>query len=79
MRIILGSADVIKPSPRYAEIAQACRAMGMDVADNDYERIDTLVESNSIWTTAARTDNSIDFLVAGYLPHSASYNGSIAN
>ena len=68
MKIIHGR-DVVKPSPRYAEIAVACRAIGMDIANDDYERIDTLVESNSMWTTTANdADSSIDFLVAGYLP-----------
>lgn len=74
--------DVVKPSSRYAEIAVVCRAMGMDIADDDYERIDTLVESNSLWTTALanNAESSIDFLVAGYLPHDgASYKESIAN
>ena len=42
--------DVVKPSPRYAEVAAVCRAIGMDIADNDYERIDSLPESNSVWT-----------------------------
>jgi hypothetical protein len=44
--------DVMKPSPRYAEVAATCRAMGLNIADNDYERIDDLPESNSVWTAA---------------------------
>ena len=82
MKFIYGPAeDFPKPSARYAEIAVACRAMGMDIANDDYERIDTLVESNSMWTTAANDAGvSIDLLVAGYLPHNGTtYNGSIAN
>jgi hypothetical protein len=80
MQIIDGRVeDVVKPSPRYSEIAVACRAMGMDIADGNYERIDTLVESNSMWTTTANdADSSIDFLVAGYLPR-ATYKQSLAN
>ena len=78
MKIIYGQ-DAVKPSPRYAEIAVACRAMGMDIANDDYERIDTLVESNSMWTTTANdADSSIDFLVAGYLPD-PTYKQSVAN
>jgi len=41
--------DVVKPSPRYAATAVVCRAMGMNIADDDYERIDSLPESNSVW------------------------------
>lgn len=82
MKFIYGrEEDFPKPSPRYAEIGAACRAMGMDIADDDYERVDNLVDSNSMWTTAANdADSSIDFLVAGYLPHDrATYKESIAN
>jgi len=45
-----GLADGFKPSPRYAATAVVCRAMGMNIADDDYERIDSLPESNSVWT-----------------------------
>ena len=31
-----------KPHPRYAETARACRAMGMNIADDDYEKIDAM-------------------------------------
>jgi hypothetical protein len=45
MKIIDGRVeDVVKPSPRYAEAAAACREMDMDIADDDYERIDSLLE-----------------------------------
>jgi hypothetical protein len=74
--------DVVKPSPRYAEVAMACSEMGMDIANDDYERIDTLLESNSMWTTTPAKDasGSIDFLVEGYLPHgSASHNAALPN
>jgi hypothetical protein len=71
--------DVVKPSPRYADVAMACRAIGMDIANDDYEQIDTLLESNSMWTTALANHAgiSIDFLVAGYLPHA--YKEALAN
>jgi len=49
--------DAVTPSPRYAEQAAACRAIGMNIADDDYERIDTLHESNSVWT--ATLSNSL--------------------
>ena len=59
--------NVIKPAAHYAEIAAASRAMGMDIANDDYEQIDTLRESNSVWTT--NDARPIDFLVEGYLRH----------
>ena len=63
-------AVVDEPSPHYADVAGACREMGMDIADDDYERIDALVENSSVWATDANdADSSIDLLVAGYLPH----------
>jgi len=43
-----GVKDVFRPASHDAEIAVACRAMGMDVANDDYEKIDTLLESNSV-------------------------------
>lgn len=74
---------MVKPAPYYAEIAVACRAMGMDIANDDYEKIDSLRESNSVWLTTPSNDasSSIDFLVAGYLPHDdgAAYRESLAN
>jgi hypothetical protein len=33
-----------KPSPKYAEIAAACRERGMDIADDDCELIDDMSE-----------------------------------
>ena len=33
-----------RPHPRYAEIAAACRACGMDIADDDFELIDSMSE-----------------------------------
>ena len=69
--------DTFKPASHYAEIAAACRAMGMDIANDDYEKIDTLLESNSVWATLA-SDASTDLLVAGYLPQSAAHN-ALAN
>jgi hypothetical protein len=71
--------DVFKPASHYAEIAVACRAMGMDIANDDYEKIDTLLESNSVWTTLATDAEPSDLLVAGYLPHGATYKESVAN
>lgn len=70
--------DAIKPAAHYAEIAVACRAMGMDIANGDYEKIDALLESNSVWATlpsAAPTD----LLLAGYSPHGATYRQALAN
>jgi hypothetical protein len=69
--------DTFKPAPHYLEIAVACRAMGMDISNDDYEKIDTLLESNSVWATLA-SDTSTDLLLAGHLPHSAAYS-ALAN
>ena len=69
--------DTFKPASYYADIAAACRAMGLDIANDDYEKIDTLLESNSVWATLA-ADNSTDLLLAGYLPQSAAHN-ALAN
>jgi len=71
--------NVIKPAAHYAEIAAASRAMGMDIANDDYEEIDTLRESNSVWTTLASDASSADFLVAGYLLHGATYKEALVN
>ena len=72
--------DTFKPAARYAEIARACRAMGMGIRDDDYEKIDTLLESNSVWAALAKDTAPADFLVAGYLPDDATYNGeALAN
>jgi hypothetical protein len=84
MKILDGRVeDLLKPAPHYAEVAMACRAMGMDIANDDYERIDTLLESNSVWATSYTKDasNSIDLLAAGYLPLpvGARYEESLAN
>jgi len=70
--------DTFKPASRYAEIAVACCAMGMDIANDDYEKIDTLLETNSVWATLP-SDTSTDLLVAGYLPQSAAYGQALAN
>jgi len=70
--------DTFKPASHYADIAVACRAMGMDIANDDYERIDSLLESNSMWTTLA-SDTSTDLLVAGHLSHGATYRQALAN
>jgi hypothetical protein len=69
--IISGRAeDMFKPAAHYAEIAAACRAMGMDISNDDYEQIDALLESNSVWATVP-SDPEMDLLVAGYPPHGA--------
>jgi hypothetical protein len=68
--IINGRAeDRFKPAPHYAEVAAACRAMGMDISNDDYEQIDAMLESNSMWA-ALPNDPADDLLVAGYTPHS---------
>lgn len=70
--------DTFKPAPHYAEVAVACRAMGMDIANDDYEKIDTLLESNSVWATLP-SDAPTDLLLAGYSPHGATYRQALAN
>jgi hypothetical protein len=74
MTIVNGRVeDLVRPAGHYADIAVACRAMGVDIANDDYEKIDTLLESNSVWATLAEDTTPTDFLVAGYLPNSATY------
>ena len=70
--------DTFRPAGRYAEIAQASRAMGLKIADDDYEKIDAMLESNSTWTVFPR-DTAADLLVAGYSPSDAMYTQAIAN
>jgi len=65
--------DTVKPAAHYAEIAAACRAVGMDIANDDYEKIDAIFENNSVWATLAKDTETADFLVAGYLPNGATY------
>ena len=78
MTIVNGRVeDTFKPALHYAEIAVACRAMGMDISNDDYEKIDTLLESNSMWASLP-SDTSADLLLAGHLPHSAAYS-ALAN
>lgn len=38
------------PHPRYAQIAEACRACGMDLKDDDFELIDAMAEEESSCT-----------------------------
>jgi hypothetical protein len=69
-----------RPLPYYAEIAAASRAMGLDIKDTDYERIDALLEgSGSPKTTleSHRFANPADALVAGFLPRE--YEEPLAN
>ena len=73
--IIDGPAEgTFKPAPYYAEVAMACRAVGMDIRDDDYDRIEALLEMNA---RRATTVQSLDWfdpaaaLVAGYLPYEA--------
>jgi hypothetical protein len=44
--------------------------MGLDVEDNDYDKIDALLEGNSMRTTvqSSRYADATESLVAGYLP-----------
>jgi hypothetical protein len=47
MQIIDGRVeDVFPPSPHYAKVAAACRATGMNFADDDYEKIDNLCDGS---------------------------------
>jgi hypothetical protein len=69
--------DTFKPASHYAEVAVACRSMGMDIANQDYEKIETLLESDSVRTTPP-SDAPTDLLLAGYLPHGATYRPALA-
>jgi hypothetical protein len=58
--IVDGCAErIVKPAGRYAEIAAASRAMGFNIEDHDYEKIDALLEGPS---------DPSDTLINGYLP-----------
>lgn len=71
--------DRFKPASRYAEIAAACRAMGMEIANVDSEKIDTLLESNLMWAILQSDASSTDFLAAGHLPQNAAYKEALVN
>ena len=67
-----------RPLEHYAEIAAICRDMALDSAydikDDDYDKIDTLIEGGGLRTTtvqARRNDNAAEALVRGYLPYEA--------
>jgi hypothetical protein len=42
----VGGISLPRPSPRYAQMAAAFRAMGVSIKDDDYEKIDSLLEKH---------------------------------
>jgi hypothetical protein len=47
MKTLVGQIDNMpKPHPRYAQMAAAMRATGLNIKDTDFERIDALLEKN---------------------------------
>ncbi len=42
----LGMENMPKPHPRYAQMAAAMRATGLNIKDTDFEKIDALLEKN---------------------------------
>lgn len=52
-----------KPNPRYAQIAAAFRAAGVNVKDDDFKQIDFLIKLERNRTRRRRAD-SMDVLVA---------------
>jgi hypothetical protein len=57
-----------KPHPRYAQIALAFRAAGVNVKDDDFEQIDSLIELEQNRTRReSKSVDSIDLLVANAL------------
>jgi len=60
-----------EPLPYYAEIAAACRAMGLHIKDTDYEMIEALLEGPGSPKTTLESHQFADpgdALVAGFLP-----------
>jgi|HubBroStandDraft_6_1064221.scaffolds.fasta_scaffold55641_3 hypothetical protein len=60
-----------EPLPYYAEIAAACRAMGLHIKDTDYELIEALLEGPGSPKTTLESHQFADpgdALVAGFLP-----------
>jgi hypothetical protein len=50
------------PAQYYSEIAAASRAMGMDIKDDDYDKINALLDSK------CEDADDADLLVDGFLP-----------
>jgi hypothetical protein len=68
------------PLSYYAEIAAASRAMGLDIKDTDYERIDALLQGSGSPKTTLESHQFADpgdALVAGFLPRE--YEEPLAN
>jgi hypothetical protein len=61
-KIAAGGLSMPKPSPRYAQMAAAIRAMGVSIKDDDYEKIDALLEKHRR-TEASKEADPTDLLV----------------
>ena len=46
MTILQGLDNMPQPHPRYAQMAAAMRATGLNIKDTDFEKIDALLEKN---------------------------------
>lgn len=46
MTSLKGLDSMPKPHPRYAQMAAAMRATGLNIKDTDFEKIDALLEKN---------------------------------
>jgi hypothetical protein len=60
-----------EPLPYYAEIAAACRGIGLHIKDTDYEMIEALLEGPGSPKTTLESHHFADpgdALVAGFLP-----------
>ena len=59
---MIGGIKIPQPHPRYAQMAAAMRATGLNIKDTDWERIDALLEKNR-----KNDADLIDLLVADSL------------
>ncbi len=65
------SSRTLEPLPYYAEIAAACREMGLHIKDTDQEMIEALLEGPGSPKTTLESHQFADpgeALVAGFLP-----------
>jgi hypothetical protein len=58
MKIDGKAEEMVKPAPRYAEIAAACRLMGMRIEDNEYERMDLLLNAQNEQSLLGQAENA---------------------
>lgn len=70
---VLGLDTIPKPHPRYAQMAAAMRATGLNIKDTDFETIDALLERNHASKNPEGFEDadSTDLLIANALRESS--------